>query len=82
MASIKLKGQGPENVYELTGFEVGSNLMIQNQTVGFIKVFFSEDKPSEDDPGFVLGSLETRYVDGDIKGVWLEGNGSVSVGLV
>lgn len=80
MASLKLQGNGPENVYELTGIEVGSSLMIQNQSVTYVEVYFSKDQPDEETASFVLAPLETRYVDGNIEGVWLEGRGPVSVG--
>lgn len=80
MASLKLQGEAPENVYELTGIEVGSSLMIQNQSVSYVDVYFSKELPDEETASFVLAPLETRYVDGNIEGVWLKGRGPVSVG--
>lgn len=80
IADIVLLGADWQDAYVLSSIAVGTTVVVQNKTSGFVSLFIKATKPTADfGAGYSLASGEALTVSAAVTGVWLFGEGPVHI---
>lgn len=77
---IVLTGADWQDAYALSSIAVGTTVVIQNKTSGYVYLYIKATKPtSEFDNGYALNSGEALTLPASLTGIWLYGEGPVHI---
>ena len=80
IADIVLTGTDWQDAYALSSIAVGTTVVIQNKSSGFVNLYIKATKPtSEFDNGYSLVSGEAITLPASLSGIWLFGEGPVHI---
>ena len=80
VVDITLTGADWQDAYALSSIAVGTTVVVQNKTSGFVSLFIKATKPTADfSAGYSLASGEAITLPSSLTGIWLYGDGPVHI---
>ena len=80
VVDIVLTGTTWQDAYTLSSIAVGTTVVIQNKTSGFVSLFIKATIPLVDtSAGYSLASGEAITMPASLTGIWLFGDGPVHI---
>lgn len=77
---IILTGADWQDAYSLSSIAVGTTVVVQNKTSGFVSLYIKATKPTSDfGEGYSLASGEAITLPTALTGIWLFGDGPVHI---
>lgn len=82
MPDIFLNGDEYQNLYELSGIDIGTPVLIQNKSIYNSTLIKATNKPSKDFKGGFLIKPDSRYIvniSAGQTGLWMLGRGCIRI---